>query len=113
MYPGEKVTEGLDGLRERLAEYKQLGATFAKWRAVIEIDEHSIPSRYGIQANAAALARYAALSQEAGLVPIVEPEVLMDGPHGIERCEAVTSQVLEAVFAELSAHRVSLEAACC
>jgi len=107
--PGEKVTAGLDGLRDRLAEYRQLGAQFAKWRAVIEIDERDIPSAFGIRANAHALARYAALCQEAGLVPIVEPEVLMDGAHGIERCEAVTSQVLEAVFAELDAHRVQFE----
>lgn len=109
LYPGDKVTAGLDGLRERLAEYRQLGATFAKWRAVIEIDERDIPSRYAIHANAHALARYAALCQEADLVPIVEPEVLMDGGHGIARCEAVTAQVLEAVFAELDAHRVVLE----
>jgi len=106
MYPGDKIAEGLDGLRERLLEYKQLGAKFAKWRAVIEIDEHKIPSVYGIQSNAHALARYAALCQEIDLVPIVEPEVLMDGAHTIERCEAVTSRVLEAVFAELDAHRV-------
>lgn len=109
MCTGDKVTEGLDGLRDRLLEYKQLGAKFAKWRAVIEIDEHKIPSRYGIQANAHALARYAALCQEIDLVPIVEPEVLMDGAHTIERCEAVTSRVLEAVFAELDAHHVVFE----
>jgi len=109
LYPGDKVAEGLDGLRERLAEYKQLGAKFAKWRAVIEIDEHKIPSSYAIRANAHALARYAALCQEIDLVPIVEPEVLMDGAHNIERCEAVTSRVLEAVFAELDAHRVMFE----
>ncbi len=109
LHPGDKVTEGLDGLRERLAEYKQLGAQFAKWRAVIEIDERDIPSPFGIHANAHALSRYAALCQEAGLVPIVEPEVLMDGAHGIERCEAVTAQVLQAVFAELDAHRVLFE----
>ena len=108
-YPGEKVTEGLDGLRERLAEYKQLGAQFAKWRAVIDIDERDIPSPFGIRANAHALARYAALCQEAGLVPIVEPEVLMDGAHGIERCEAVTAQALQAVFTELDAHGVLFE----
>jgi fructose-bisphosphate aldolase, class I len=106
LYPGDKVAEGLDGLRERLAEYKQLGAKFAKWRAVIEINERDIPSAFGIRANAHALARYAALCQEIGLVPIVEPEVLMDGAHDIDRCEVVTSQVLEAVFAELDAHRV-------
>ncbi|MDP2112215.1 MAG: class I fructose-bisphosphate aldolase [Thiobacillus sp.] len=109
LHPGEKVTEGLDGLRDRLAGYKQLGAQFAKWRAVIEIDERDIPSPFGIRANAHALARYAALCQEAGLVPIVEPEVLMDGAHGIERCEAVTAQALQAVFAELDAHGVLFE----
>ncbi|RXK84298.1 fructose-bisphosphate aldolase class I [Chlorobaculum sp. 24CR] len=108
-YPGEKVTEGLDGLRDRLVEYRELGAGFAKWRAVIEIDEHDAPSPFGIRANAHALARYAALCQEEGLVPIVEPEVLMDGGHGIERCEEVTSRVLEAVFSELDAHRVLFE----
>jgi fructose-bisphosphate aldolase class I len=110
LHPGEKITEGLDGLHERLAEYKQLGAKFAKWRAVIEIDERDIPSAYAIHANAHGLARYAALCQESGIVPIVEPEVLMDGGHDIERCEAVTSQVLAAVFAELDAHRVVFEA---
>jgi fructose-bisphosphate aldolase class I len=109
LHPGEKVTEGLGGLRERLAEYKQLGAQFAKWRAVIDIDERDIPSPFGIRANAHALARYAALCQEAGLVPIVEPEVLMDGAHGIERCEVVTAQALQAVFAELDAHGVLFE----
>jgi len=109
LHPGDKVTEGLDGLRERLAGYRQLGAQFAKWRAVIEIDERDLPSAFGIRANAHGLARYAALCQEAGLVPIVEPEVLMDGAHGIERCEAVTAQVLQAVFAELDAHRVLFE----
>ncbi len=106
LFPGDKVTEGLDGLRERLAEYKQLGAKFAKWRAVINIDERTVPSPFGIRANAHALARYAALCQEVGLVPIVEPEVLMDGAHDIDRCEAVTSQLLGAVFNELDAHRV-------
>jgi fructose-bisphosphate aldolase, class I len=109
LHPGDKVTEGLDGLRERLAEYRQLGAQFAKWRAVIEIDERDLPSKFGIHANVHALARYAALCQEAGLVPIVEPEVLMDGSHDIERCEAVTARVLQAVFAELDAHRVLFE----
>ena len=109
LYPGEKITEGMDSLGDRLAEYKQLGARFAKWRAVIEIDEASIPSAFGIRVNAHLLARYAALCQELDLVPIVEPEVLMDGAHGIERCEAVTAQVLEAVFAELDAHRVLFE----
>ena len=109
LHPGEKITEGLDGLRERLAEYRQLGAKFAKWRAVIEIDGRDIPTRYGLQANAHALARYAALCQEAGVVPIVEPEVLMDGAHDIARCETVTSRVLQVVFAELDAHGVLLE----
>jgi fructose-bisphosphate aldolase class I len=109
LFPGEKITEGLDGLRERLTEYKALGAKFAKWRAVIEIDEHGLPTTYAVRANARALARYAALCQEAGLVPIVEPEVLMDGSHDIERCEAVTSGVLETVFTELDAHRVLFE----
>ncbi len=108
-FPGEKVTEGLDGLRDRLSEYRQLGAKFAKWRAVIEIDERDIPSDFGIRANAHALARYAALCQEADIVPIVEPEVLMDGAHDIKRCEVVTSRVLEDVFKELEAHRVVLE----
>jgi fructose-bisphosphate aldolase class I len=110
LHSGNKITEGLDGLRGRLAEYRQLGAKFAKWRAVIEIGERDIPSAYAIHANAHALARYAALCQEAGIVPIVEPEVLMDGAHGIERCKAVTSQVLEAVFSELDAHGVEFEA---
>jgi fructose-bisphosphate aldolase class I len=108
-FPGEKVTEGLDGLRDRLAEYRQLGAKFAKWRAVIEIDEKGIPTDFAIHANAHELARYAALCQEADIVPIVEPEILMDGAHDIKRCEAVTSRVLEGVFAELEAHRVLLE----
>jgi fructose-bisphosphate aldolase class I len=109
LYPGNKVTEGLDGLRDRLAEYKQLGARFAKWRAVIQIDERELPAPYAIRANVHALARYAALCQEADIVPIVEPEVLMDGAHGIERCETVTSQVLESLFAELDAHRIVFE----
>ncbi|MDA8128639.1 MAG: fructose-bisphosphate aldolase class I [Betaproteobacteria bacterium] len=109
LHPGEKVTEGLDGLRARLDEYKRLGARFAKWRAVIEVDENTLPSPFGIRSNAHALARYAALCQEAGLVPIVEPEVLMDGAHPIERTEAVTARVLQAVFTELDAHRVLLE----
>lgn len=109
LHPGEKLTEGLDGLRERLAEYKQRGAQFAKWRAVMEIDERDLPSAFGMRANAHALARYAALCQEAGLVPIVEPEVLMDGAHGLERCETITGQMLAAVFSELDAHRVLLE----
>ena len=109
LHPGEKVTEGLDGLRDRLAEYNQLGATFAKWRAVIEIDERDVPTMSGIRANAHALARYAALCQEADIVPIVEPEVLMDGAHDIERCEVVTSRVLETVFAELDSNNVLFE----
>ena len=107
--PGEKVTEGLDGLRERIAEYRGLGAQFAKWRAVIAIGEGA-PSDCCVHANAHALARYAALCQEAGLVPIVEPEVLMDGPHPISRCEQVTNEVLEQVFDELERNRVELEA---
>jgi fructose-bisphosphate aldolase class I len=106
--PGELVTEGLDGLRERVQEYHTLGARFAKWRAVITIGE-DIPSSYCIDTNAHALARYAALSQEAGLVPIVEPEVLMDGDHSIERCEEVTEATLREVFRQLAAQRVSLE----
>ena len=104
----EKVTEGLDGLRERLAEYYESGARFAKWRAVIAIDD-SLPSRYCIHVNAHALARYAALCQEAGIVPIVEPEVLMDGHHTIDRSEEVTGATLAAVFAELREQRVLLE----
>jgi fructose-bisphosphate aldolase class I len=105
---GEKVTEGLDGLRERLAEYRSLGARFAKWRAVLSIGQ-ATPSHYCIAANAHALARYAALCQEAGIVPIVEPEVLMDGEHTIERSAQVTEETLRAVFAELLDHRVLLE----
>jgi fructose-bisphosphate aldolase, class I len=105
---GEKVTEGLDGLRERLMEYRELGAKFTKWRAVIEIGEDR-PSAYCIHVNAHALARYAALSQEAGLVPIVEPEVLMDGPHTLERCYEVTEATLESVFNELFSQRVVYE----
>ena len=106
---GETVTEGLDGLRERLAEYVSLGARFAKWRAVITIDEAaSLPSDYCIDVNAHALARYAALCQEAGVVPIVEPEVLMDGDHSIERCYDVTARTLTRVYEELAAQRVDL-----
>jgi fructose-bisphosphate aldolase class I len=105
---GEKVTEGLDGLHDRLAEYRELGARFTKWRAVIEIGE-GIPSAYCIHVNAHALARFAALSQEAGLVPIVEPEVLMDGDHTIDRCYEVTEATLEAVFNELFSQRVVYE----
>jgi fructose-bisphosphate aldolase class I len=107
-FPGETMTEGLDGLRERLAEYHKLGAKFAKWRAVIDIGS-GIPSGYAIDANAEGLARYAALCQEAGIVPIVEPEVLMDGAHDIKRCEEVTNAVLDSVFSHLFAARVALE----
>jgi fructose-bisphosphate aldolase, class I len=106
--PGEKITEGLDGLRDRFAEYSGLGARFAKWRAVITIGE-GIPSEYCLWTNAHALARYAALSQEAGLVPIVEPEVLMDGNHSIETSFDVTSRTLHAVFTELRDQRVHSE----
>jgi fructose-bisphosphate aldolase class I len=107
-FPGEVVTEGLDGLRQRLAEYLKLGAKFAKWRAVITIGD-GIPTRGCITANAEALARYAALCQEAGLVPIVEPEVLMDGDHTIDRCEQATESALKTVFAKLLEYRVALE----
>lgn len=106
--PGELVTEGLDGLRERLAEYRQLGAAFSKWRAVITIGD-GIPSTHCIEVNAHALARYAALSQEAGIVPIVEPEILMDGPHSIDRCYEVTLATLRDVFRQLAAQRVRLD----
>jgi fructose-bisphosphate aldolase, class I len=111
LHPGETVTEGLDGLRQRLAEYRELGARFAKWRAVIDIAE-SIPTLACTEANAHALARYAALCQEAGLVPIVEPEVLMDGPkatHDAQRCDKVTRRTLQMVFAQLFAAGVQLE----
>jgi fructose-bisphosphate aldolase class I len=107
-FPGEKITEGLDGLRERLAEYYKLGARFAKWRAVITIGD-GIPTRTCITANAHALARYAALCQEANIVPIVEPEVLMDADNTIERCDEVTSEALRAVYDALAGHRVELE----
>jgi fructose-bisphosphate aldolase class I len=107
-HPGEKITEGLDGLRERLAEYSQMGARFAKWRAVITIAD-GIPSRGCIEANAQALARYAALCQEAGLVPVVEPETLMDGDHTLDRCLKVTEEVLRTVFNQLHMQRVMLE----
>lgn len=106
--PGEKVTEGLDGLRDRIAEYYQMGARFAKWRAVITIG-NSMPSPACIEANAHALARYAALCQEGGLVPIVEPEVLIDGDHSIERCYEVTDETLQAVFDQLRLNRVELD----
>jgi fructose-bisphosphate aldolase class I len=107
-HPGEKITEGLDGLRVRLKEYSQMGARFAKWRAVITVGD-GIPSRGCIEANAQALARYAALCQEAGLVPVVEPEVLMDGGHPLERCCQVTEEVLRTVFNQLYTQRVVLE----
>jgi fructose-bisphosphate aldolase class I len=107
-FAGEKVTAGLDGLRERFAEYRGLGARFSKWRAVIAIGK-DIPTSFAIEANAHALARFAALSQEAELVPIVEPEVLMDGDHSIERCEEVTMRVLERVFEELAACGILFE----
>jgi fructose-bisphosphate aldolase class I len=107
-FEGEKITEGLDGLRDRLAEYYELGARFTKWRAVVAIGD-GIPTAGCIDANAEALARFAALSQEAGLVPIVEPEVLMDGDHTIERCHQATAETLSAVFAALRRHRVRLD----
>ncbi|MBV6417127.1 MAG: hypothetical protein CMLOHMNK_01765 [Steroidobacteraceae bacterium] len=107
-FPGETITEGLDGLRERLIEYYKLGARLAKWRAVIDIAD-GVPSRFGIEANAHALARYAALCQEQQIVPIVEPEVLMDGGHSLERCEEVTNAVLAEVFHQLDLHRIHLE----
>jgi fructose-bisphosphate aldolase, class I len=109
-FPGEKMTEGLDGLRARLEEYRTLGAHFAKWRAVITIGVNpTIPTRACLEANAHALARYAALSQEAGLVPIVEPEVLMDGSHTLDSCEETTEATLLAVYAALHEQRVVLE----
>ena len=106
--PGEKVTEGLDGLRERLAAYFKLGARFAKWRAVITIGD-GIPTHTCLYANAHALARYAALCQEASIVPVIEPEVLLDGGHTIERCEEVSEATLRATYAALAAHNVSFE----
>ncbi len=106
---GEKITEGLDGLRNRLAEYFHMGARFAKWRAVITIGD-GLPSRGCIDANAQALARYAALCQEGGIVPVVEPEVLMVGDHTLARCAAVTEEVLRVVFDQLHAQRVVLNA---
>ena len=105
---GEQVTEGLDGLRERLVEYKKLGATFAKWRAVINIGK-DLPTQYCIDVNVHALARYAALCQEAGIVPIVEPEVIMDGSHTLERCFEVTENTLHALFSEVYRQRVRAE----
>jgi len=107
-FAGEKITQGLDGLRERLNEYREAGARFTKWRAVITIGP-DMPTRTCIETNVQTLAQFAALSQEAGLVPIVEPEVLMDGNHTITRCEEVTGVVLQAVFAALFNHRVVLE----
>ena len=107
---GEKITEGLDGLRERLNEYYALGARFAKWRAVINIDSR-LPTAHCVRVNAHALARYAALCQEAGLVPIIEPEVMMEGDHDIERCFEVTEFTLKTVFEELQAHKILLEGA--
>jgi fructose-bisphosphate aldolase class I len=108
-FRGETVTEGLDGLRQRLSEYRALGARFAKWRAVIAVAAE-LPTTACVLANAHALARYAALCQEAGLVPIVEPEVLMDGNHTLERCLAVTESMLRALFTSLATQRVELEA---
>ncbi len=107
-HPNEKVTEGLDGLRDRLAAYKEKGAVFAKWRAVYTIDDEVAPTPGASQANAHALARYAALCQEAGIVPIVEPEVMLEGAHSIERCAEVTANTLRGVFNELAAQRVDL-----
>jgi fructose-bisphosphate aldolase class I len=107
-FESETITEGLDGLRDRLKDYFSIGARFAKWRAVIRIAER-LPSQTCINANAQALARYAALCQEQGLVPIVEPEVLMDGDHSIDRCYEVTGRVLHAVFNSLDEHNISLE----
>ena len=107
-HAGEKITEGLDGLRGRLAEYKNMGARFAKWRAVIVIGD-GLPSRSGLEANAHALARYAAMCQEAGLVPVVEPEVLMDGEHTLDLCLKVTEDALRNVFIQLNCQRVMLE----
>lgn len=111
-HPGEKITEGLDGLRDRLIEYFDMGARFAKWRAVIAVGNSAsgLPSQSCIEANAHALARYAALCQEVGLVPVVEPEVLIDGAYSLERCSEVTEQVLRTVFTQLHSQRVMLEA---
>lgn len=111
LHEGEKVTEGLDGLRDRFAEYYELGARFAKWRAVITIIGEDAPSAACIKANAHAMARYAALAQEAGIVPIVEPEVLLDGDHSIERCYEATAAIQKALFVELKEQGVLLEGA--
>src|SRR5271157_4863585 len=108
LHPGDKITEGLDGLRDRLAEYVRMGARFAKWRAVLALGD-GIPTRGCIEANAQALARYATLCQEAGLVPVVEPEVLMDGDHTLDRCREVTEEVLRTVFDQLYTQGVMLE----
>jgi fructose-bisphosphate aldolase class I len=108
LHPGEQVTEGLDGLRERLVEYRGLGAAFAKWRAVINISD-TLPSEACVVANAHALARYAALCQEANIVPMVEPEMIMDGSHSVERCYEVTTRVLKALFGQLQEQGVALE----
>lgn len=107
-FPEEKITEGLDNLRDRLTEYSQMGAKFAKWRAVITIKE-GIPTDTCIESNAEALARYAVLCQEQDIVPVVEPEVLMDGVHDLQKCQEVTARTLKAVFAKLTAHKVVLE----
>jgi fructose-bisphosphate aldolase class I len=109
-FPGDKITEGLDGLRERLTEYAGLGARFTKWRAVFTVGANNLPSRTALKANAHALARFAALSQEAGLVPIVEPEVLMDGAHTLDRHFEVTAAAQQFLFHSLVEHRVRLEA---
>ena len=108
LFPGEKVTDGLDGLRERLIEYRELGARFAKWRAVITIGD-AIPTHACLSANAESLARYAALCQEQDIVPIIEPEVIMDGDHSLERCREVTERALHATFSQLNMQRVLLE----
>ncbi len=108
LHAGEQVTEGLDGLRDRLGEYKALGAAFAKWRAVINISD-VLPSEALVMANAHALARYAALCQEAGIVPMVEPEMIMEGSHSVERCYEVTARVLKALFGQLAEQGVALE----
>jgi fructose-bisphosphate aldolase class I len=107
LFSNETVTEGLDGLRERLAEYRELGARFAKWRATIIIGGQT-PTNFAIDANAHAMARYAALCEEADIVPIVEPEILMDGDHAIAACEEATGRTLDALYRQLSAHRVDL-----